>query len=152
MANIAPQTFVDDLGRKIFLAKPPTRIVSLAPNITETLFALGVGDKIVGVTSSCDYPAEATRKAKVGDVHPNLEAVVAQRPDLVLTLPLQTDVLSTLEHLKIPVFMLDAAPPPMPISMPGPPICTRRESAGTPDLNDCSAGMDPTPPASMIGL
>jgi iron complex transport system substrate-binding protein len=108
MANIAPQTFVDDLGRKIFLAKPPTRIVSLAPNITETLFALGVGDKIVGVTSSCDYPAEATRKAKVGDVHPNLEAVVAQRPDLVLTLPLQTDVLSTLEHLKIPVFMLDA--------------------------------------------
>lgn len=108
MANVAPQTFIDDLERKIFLAKPPTRIVSLAPNITETLFAIGVGEKIVGVTTSCDYPAEAMKKPKVGGVHPNLEAVVAQRPDLIVTLPLQADVLAAFDQLKIPVFMLDA--------------------------------------------
>ncbi|MEP6888283.1 MAG: cobalamin-binding protein [Nitrospirales bacterium] len=108
MANLAPQTFVDDLGRKIFFAKAPTRIVSLAPNVTEILFALGLGEQIVGVTQFCDYPVEATHKAKVGGLHPNLEAIVAQRPDLILTLPIRSDLLVTLEQLKIPVFILEA--------------------------------------------
>lgn len=108
MANLAPRTFVDDLGRKIFFAKAPTRIVSLAPNVTEILFALGLGEHIVGVTQFCDYPVEATHKAKVAGVHPNLEAIVAQRPDLILTLPIRSDLLGTLEQLKIPVFILEA--------------------------------------------
>lgn len=108
MANLAPRTFVDDLGRKIFFAKAPTRIVSLAPNVTEILFALGLGEQIVGVTQFCDYPAEATHKAKVGGLHPNLEAIVAQRPDLILTLPIRSDLLATFEQLKIPVFILEA--------------------------------------------
>ncbi|MFB3060699.1 MAG: hypothetical protein ACE10C_04935, partial [Candidatus Binatia bacterium] len=56
MANLAPRTFVDDLGRKIYLAKPPTRIVSLAPSITEILFAIGLDEQIVGVTQFCNYP------------------------------------------------------------------------------------------------
>lgn len=108
MANLAPRTFVDDLGRKIFFAKAPTRIVSLAPNVTEILFALGLGEHIVGVTQFCDYPVEATHKAKVGGLHPNLEAIVAQRPDLILTLPIRSDLLATFEQLKIPVFILEA--------------------------------------------
>ncbi|MEO8326089.1 MAG: hypothetical protein ABI618_09585, partial [Nitrospirota bacterium] len=59
MANVAPRTFVDDLGRKLYLANPPKRIVSLAPSVTEILFAIGLNEEIVGVTEFCDFPSEA---------------------------------------------------------------------------------------------
>jgi len=63
------------------------RIVSLAPNLTEILFALGLDDKIVGVTGDSDYPAAAVQKAQVGTFwQPNMEAVIAAKPDLVITL------------------------------------------------------------------
>ncbi|MBN1124870.1 MAG: ABC transporter substrate-binding protein [Sedimentisphaerales bacterium] len=63
------------------------RIVSLAPNLTEILFALGLGDKVVAVTQDSDWPVEAVDKPKVGTFwQPNLEAVIAARPDLVVTL------------------------------------------------------------------
>ena len=66
-------------------AQAPDRIISLAPNITEILFAMDMGNKIVGVTSFCDYPDEATRKTKVGGMsNPSLEAVVSLRPDIVV--------------------------------------------------------------------
>ena len=69
----------------IVSARVPERIISLAPNITEILFALEIGDKIVGVTSFCDYPDEAKRKTKVGGMsNPSLEAVVSLRPDIVV--------------------------------------------------------------------
>ncbi|HXK60688.1 MAG TPA: cobalamin-binding protein [Acidobacteriota bacterium] len=61
------------------------RIISLAPSLTETLFALGVGDQLVGVTSYCNYPAEAKAIEKVGDfINPSLEKIVSLRPDLIL--------------------------------------------------------------------
>jgi len=61
------------------------RIVSLAPNMTEILFALGLGDRIVGVTSFCDYPPEAKKKPKIGGMsNPSLEAVVSLKPDIVV--------------------------------------------------------------------
>jgi iron complex transport system substrate-binding protein len=61
------------------------RIVSLAPSLTETVFALGFGDRLVGVTNHCDYPAEAKNLPKVGDfMSPSLEVIAAQRPDLVI--------------------------------------------------------------------
>lgn len=64
---------------------PPQRIVSLAPATTEVLFALGLGDRIVGVTSFCDYPEEARGKPKVGGMsNPSLEAVVSLKPDIVV--------------------------------------------------------------------
>jgi len=56
MANVTPRTFVDDLGRKIFLAKAPVRVISLAPSITEMLYAIGLDEEVVGVTEFCDYP------------------------------------------------------------------------------------------------
>jgi iron complex transport system substrate-binding protein len=67
------------------LASSPRRIVSLAPSTTEILFALGLGDRIVGVTSFCDYPEEAKKKPKIGGMsNPSLEAVITMKPDLVV--------------------------------------------------------------------
>ncbi len=69
----------------VVLASPPQRIVSLAPSTTEILFAMGLGDRIVGVTNYCDYPEEAKKKAKIGGMsNPSLEAVVALKPDVVV--------------------------------------------------------------------
>jgi iron complex transport system substrate-binding protein len=66
-------------------AGPPERIVSLAPNVTEILFAMGLGAKVVGVTTFCDYPPGAGEKPKVGGMsNPSLEAVVASEPDIVV--------------------------------------------------------------------
>jgi iron complex transport system substrate-binding protein len=80
-----PQYFFDDLGRLVAINGTPQRIVSLAPSITETLFALGLGDRVVGVTDWCDYPPEAMNKTKVGGyTTPDIEKIVALNPDLIL--------------------------------------------------------------------
>jgi len=69
------------------LPNNPERIVSLAPNLTEILFALGLEDKIVAVTLHCDYPPAAQQKTKIGTFwQPNIEAIIASKPDLVVTL------------------------------------------------------------------
>ncbi|RMH08827.1 MAG: cobalamin-binding protein [Nitrospirae bacterium] len=108
MANVANRTFVDDLGRKLYLSKHPRRIVSLAPSITEILFALGLQDEVVGVTEFCDYPPEAKMKPKVGYAHPNVEAILALQPELVLAPRsfVRADVLAKLEQVKVPTFIL----------------------------------------------
>jgi len=99
----------DDFNTPITLAGPPQRIVSLAPNITEILFALGLGGRIVGVTRYCDYPAQALQKEKIGGmVDPNLEKIQALRPDLIIGFrgnPL--GILGKLRNLRFPVFVLD---------------------------------------------
>lgn len=75
----------DDLGYKLELSHCPQRIISLAPNLTEILFALGLNQEIIGVTRFCDYPEEARRKEVIGGlVDPNLEKIQALHPDLVL--------------------------------------------------------------------
>ncbi len=67
------------------LAAPPQRIVSTAPSLTEVLFALGLESRVAGVTEYCRYPAEASRKPKIGTfLEPSFERILAQRPDLVL--------------------------------------------------------------------
>ncbi|MFO0776538.1 MAG: cobalamin-binding protein [Nitrospira sp.] len=110
MAHVSSRAFVDDAGRRMYLAKPPARVVSLAPSITEMLFSLGLEDQIVGVTEFCDYPAGAKSKAKLGYANPNVETIIALRPDLVLAPKdfLRPDLQAKLEQLKIPVFVLDA--------------------------------------------
>ena len=66
-------------------ASVPARIISLSPATTEILFSLGLGDRIVGVTSFCDYPPEAKKKAKIGGMsNPSLEAIVELKPDIVV--------------------------------------------------------------------
>jgi iron complex transport system substrate-binding protein len=78
-------TFTDDLQRRVTIRVPAQRIVSLAPSITETLFAIGAGAQVVGVTDYCTYPAEARRKPRVGGIiNPSIEAIVGLRPDLVI--------------------------------------------------------------------
>jgi ABC-type Fe3+-hydroxamate transport system substrate-binding protein len=75
----------DDAGVAVRLGAPPRRIVSLIPATTELVFALGAGDRLVGRTSWCDFPAEALAVPDLGNgIGPNIEAVVAARPDLVL--------------------------------------------------------------------
>ena len=81
----APLLAVDDLGDTVRLARPATRIVSLIPATTELLFALGFGERVVGRTTWCDFPAAARQVPSLGDgLQPNLEAIVAARPDLVV--------------------------------------------------------------------
>ena len=64
----------DDVGNIFTLKSPPRRIISLAPNITEILFGLGLGDQVVGVTRYCDYPAEALKREKIGGMlDPDIE-------------------------------------------------------------------------------
>jgi iron complex transport system substrate-binding protein len=78
------------------------RIISLAPSITETLFALGLGEQVVGVTRYCNYPPEALTKPKVGGyLDPNIEAIVALRPDVVITFPGYQALEQELEQLGI---------------------------------------------------
>ena len=73
------------LAAPLSLGAPPQRIVSTAPSITEVLYALGLGDRVVGVTRYCRYPPEAQLKPKIGDyTSPNLEAIAALKPDLVI--------------------------------------------------------------------
>lgn len=75
----------DDAGRRVALAAPARRVVSLAPSITELVYALGAGDRLVGRTTWCDYPPAARAVPSVGDgLNPNLEAVAARGPDLVV--------------------------------------------------------------------
>jgi iron complex transport system substrate-binding protein len=79
---------------RIFAGEPPgpQRVVSLAPSVTETLFALGLGDHLVGVTTSCDYPAQARKIPKIGGfMSPSLETIAAKRPDVVIGVSSATD-------------------------------------------------------------
>jgi iron complex transport system substrate-binding protein len=100
--------FIDEVGRKLEVPGSPQRIVSVAPNVTEILFALGLGDRLVGVSSYCQFPPEALKKEKIGGyINPSLEKIVALRPDLVIGIAegdLKTFV-DKLAKLKIPVYI-----------------------------------------------
>lgn len=83
------------------------RIISLAPSITETLFALGLGEQVVGVTRYCDYPPQALSKPHVGGyLDPNMEAILILRPDLVMTLSGRQRLKQRLEQLGIPALQV----------------------------------------------
>jgi iron complex transport system substrate-binding protein len=90
----------------------PQRIVSLAPSVTETLFALGFGERLVGVTTHCDYPAAARKLPKIGGfMSPSLEVIVAQRPDLVIGVSGASDPVKVreMERLGIKVNLISLA-------------------------------------------
>lgn len=103
----AARAVTDETGRHITIPAKVNRIVSLAPNLTETIYALGAGDRLVGDTNYCDNPPEAKSKPHVGNPQqPSLEAVVALHPDVVLaTGSINTpETADTLLKLGIPVY------------------------------------------------
>lgn len=102
-------TWTDAMGRKIEVADNPQRIVSLVPSITETLFALGLGERVVGVTSFCYYPPEARNKPQIGSyADPSLEAILLQEPDLVFISADSASpaLLSKMERLGLSVYTI----------------------------------------------
>jgi iron complex transport system substrate-binding protein len=108
--STAAQDITDDLGRPF--ARPiriPERIVSMAPNVTEILFAIGLGGRVVGVTRFCDYPPKARRLPRIGGlVDPNIEVIRSLDPDLVIAFrgnPLR--LVERIGRLGLPVFVLD---------------------------------------------
>jgi iron complex transport system substrate-binding protein len=81
----ATRSFVDSRGKSVALAWPPRRIVSILPSATELLFAVGAGDQVAGVTTSCDWPPEAKAKPKIGSLVVDFERLATLKPDLVVT-------------------------------------------------------------------
>ena len=110
-ATTYPLTVKDDAGRSVTLARRPQRIVSLAPSNTEILFAVGLGDRIVGVDTFSNYPPAATSKPKIGNYSStDLEQVVAASPDLIFAAGItRPDVIAAFEARGLTVIVLDPA-------------------------------------------
>lgn len=104
----APQVAIrDDRGQLIALDKVPRRIISLAPNLTEILYFLGLDQEVVGVTDMCDYPERVKGKPRIGGFNPSLEKVVSLQPELILATRAgnRPEVVRRLEELGFPVLV-----------------------------------------------
>lgn len=103
------RTITDDFGKEVYIPAPPQRIVSLAPANTEILYALGLGDKVVGVTDYCNYPKAALAVEKVGGYSSvNIEKVLQAKPDLVVAAFGNTaEVIDHLDSLGLTVISLN---------------------------------------------
>ncbi|MBT9171031.1 MAG: Vitamin B12-binding protein [Actinobacteria bacterium] len=100
-----PIRVVDDTGREIILEKAAERIVSAAPNNTEILFALGLGQKVVGVGDSDDYPEEVKEKEKVGGLYDlSVEKIISLQPDLVLVISGAEEAVARLEDKGLVIY------------------------------------------------
>ncbi len=101
-------TLVDLANREVSLDGEVERIVSLSPGNTEIVFALGLGERVVGVTDYCNYPSEALAKEKVGGFSdPNVEVILTLKPDLVLAGSMHEEVVAQLEERAIPVLVME---------------------------------------------
>ncbi|MDA0302471.1 MAG: ABC transporter substrate-binding protein [Chloroflexi bacterium] len=101
-----PRTVTDRTPAAVTIAERPVRIVSLAPGITETLFAIGAGPRLVATDTFSDYPEPAKTTTKVDYSRPSAEQVVALRPDLVLLSSRQRDMVTRFRDLQLPVVFL----------------------------------------------
>lgn len=102
----------DEIGRQLTIKDIPQRIVSLAPGITETLYALNLGDKIAGVTNFCNWPAQARQKPRVGGfVNPSIEKIVSLQPDLIIATAdgNRKDTVQQLERIGLIVYVTNPA-------------------------------------------
>ena len=100
-------TLKDSRGRDLVLPVPPRKIISLVPSVTEVVYALGGEARLVGVTDFCDWPPEAAKKPRVGGMlAPNLELIVALKPDLIVMTSegSRQETFDQLQRLGIPVF------------------------------------------------
>lgn len=105
--NSAPE-LSDGAAPSPVAAPSPERIISLAPSVTEVLFALGLGDRVCGVTRYCTYPPEAAAKAEIGGFFdPNYEAIVALEPDLAVLFPVHGEIQDRLHDLGIETLIVD---------------------------------------------
>jgi iron complex transport system substrate-binding protein len=102
-----PATLIDFQGRSISVAARPTRIVSIGPSNTEFLFALGAGDRVVGVDDFSDQPAAAAKVEKIGGVKVNVEKVVALKPDLVISVKFSDGTIERIAGAGISVLVVD---------------------------------------------
>jgi len=101
-------TVTDEIGREVNVKRSPQRIVSLAPGITETLYALNLDDKIVGVTTFCDWPAAARTKPQIGGfTNPSIEKIVSLKPDLIIATAdgNRKDTVRQLERIGLSVYV-----------------------------------------------
>jgi len=106
------RTVTDDIGRSVKITPAPKRIISLAPGITEMLYALGLADNIAGVTTFCDWPAAARTKQKIGGfTNPSIEKIVSLKPDLIIATAdgNRQDTVQQLEKLGLPVYIINPA-------------------------------------------
>jgi iron complex transport system substrate-binding protein len=104
------EIFTDAMERQVAVPKRIERIISMAPNVTEMLFAIGLSGKIVGVTTYCDYPDAAKSKPKIGGYSdPNIEAILSLKPDLIVTAPdgYSKERVEKLDEMGIPVFVVN---------------------------------------------
>ena len=100
---------VDQMDRELVLQKVPERIISISPANTEIVFALGLGDRLVGVTDYCSYPSQASEKTSIGGFSdPNLEKIVALEPNLILADSFHKEVVLKLDEMGIPVLVLNS--------------------------------------------
>ncbi len=102
-----PATVVDFQSRSTTIPKRPERIVSIGPSNTEYLFALGAGDRVVGVDDFSDTPDAAKAKEKLGGVKVNVEKVVSLKPDLVITVKFSDGTIERLASAGAPVLVID---------------------------------------------
>ncbi len=108
--EVPSRTFTDDLGHSVRVPEKVDSVVSLAPNLTEIIFAVDAGDKLVGVTTFCNYPAEAKTIKKVSDTQkPNIETIIALKPQVVfVSTASQLEAFTrTLAQQEIAVFVTD---------------------------------------------
>lgn len=101
-------TVIDDYGREVTLPKNPQRIISLAPSSTEILFAVGLGNRVVGADDHSDYPEAAKNKTKIGSyLNPNLEVIASLEPDLILVTDITSkEYVASLEEKNFTVVVL----------------------------------------------
>ncbi|NWF92491.1 MAG: cobalamin-binding protein [Syntrophaceae bacterium] len=99
----------DEVGRKVILSSSPQRIISLAPNITEILFGLGLDQEVVGVSIHCNFPEKARTKVRVGSlISLDFERIVSLKPDLVIATGAGNtrDMVERLERLGLPTYVI----------------------------------------------
>jgi iron complex transport system substrate-binding protein len=101
--------FIDELGRQVVFPFPPQRIISLAPNVTEILFSLGLDEEIVGVSIPCNFPEKARNKVQVGSyLNPDLERIISLKPDLIIATGVGNtrDTVERLQRFGLPTYVI----------------------------------------------
>ncbi len=100
--------YTDGLGRSVSVARHPQRIISLAPSVTEVIYLLGAENRLIGVTTHCDWPDSVRSKPRIGDlINPNYELILAAKPDLVIASTAGNDrsAVMKLADLGLPVYV-----------------------------------------------